>query len=67
MARGPGARRWLKLLSVDTYLEPGPRKPRLGWQFPVLQERCQAVLCLFPPVFFPPFSPCPLGRRSSKT
>lgn len=64
MARGPGARRWLKLLSADTCLGPGPRQPRLGWQFPVLQERCQAVLCLSPPRIFS--SLCPLPLRSQK-
>lgn len=34
-----------------------------GGQFPVLQERCQAVLCFLPQYFLFPLSPCPLGQR----
>lgn len=59
---GPGTWKWLKLLDV-TRLGPGPRKPRLGGQFSVLRERCQAVLCFLPQYFLFPLSPCPLGQR----
>lgn len=57
VAGGPGTWRWLKLLLVNTHLEPGLRQLSVGWQFPVFQERCQAVLCFLPQYFFFPFYP----------
>lgn len=62
-ARGPGTRRRLKLLPVNTHLEPGPRSQGWGGSF-LRSERGAKQCCVsFPGIFSSRFS---LSLRSQR-